>query len=94
MQTRLPEFYGLDPAKPLSVYRRNLPHWRQDGATYFVTFRLADSVPLDKVRQWRNERNCWYEARSLTSCEKVSHPRWGRRQPLSGFQVVTHYPGG
>ncbi len=25
----------------LYVYRRNLPHWRLTGATYFVTWRLA-----------------------------------------------------
>jgi len=24
----------------LSVYRRSLPHWRLDGATYFVTWRV------------------------------------------------------
>lgn len=25
-------------------YRRHLPHWQPDGATLFVTFRLADSL--------------------------------------------------
>ncbi|GIZ51800.1 transposase [Noviherbaspirillum aridicola] len=24
----------------LQIYRRNLPHWRSDGAIYFVTWRL------------------------------------------------------
>jgi putative transposase len=24
------------------VYRRKLPHWRRDGATYFVTWRVAE----------------------------------------------------
>jgi REP element-mobilizing transposase RayT len=40
------------------MYERHLPHWRQEGATYFVTFRLADSLPLTKLeelRQWRQE---------------------------------------
>ena len=27
------------------LYRRRLPHWRNDGVTYFVTWRLADSQP-------------------------------------------------
>ncbi len=27
----------------LTVYRGNLPHWRADGSTYFVTWRLAGS---------------------------------------------------
>jgi len=34
----------------------NLPHWRQDGAIYAVTFRLADSVPRQILEGWRIER--------------------------------------
>lgn len=77
MQAQLPEFYGRDPAKPLSIYRRNLPHWRQDGATYFVTFRLADSIPVAKARQWRTERHHWYEARGLT--KDLTDTEWQER---------------
>jgi len=33
-----------------------LPHWTQDGATYFVTFRLADSLPQAVVASWKRER--------------------------------------
>jgi REP element-mobilizing transposase RayT len=44
-----PGFQGLHPDKPLTVYQRHLPHWRQDGATYFVTFHLADSLPQAKL---------------------------------------------
>jgi REP element-mobilizing transposase RayT len=32
--------------------RGRLPHWEKDGATYFITFRLADSLPksvLDRI---------------------------------------------
>ena len=36
-----------DCERTLASYRRNLPHWRYEGATYFVTFRLNDSVPRD-----------------------------------------------
>ena len=28
----------------LKVTRRHLPHWTQDGSTYFVTFRVKDGV--------------------------------------------------
>src|ERR1019366_667968 len=47
-----PEAAGRMPAshfKPLNKeaeihkHRRRLPHWEQDGCTYFVTFRLADA---------------------------------------------------
>lgn len=33
----------------------NLPHWTREGATYFTTFRLADSLPSAAVNQLRSE---------------------------------------
>lgn len=39
--------------------RNHLPHWTQGGVTYFVTFRLADSIPAGLLRQWQNEREAW-----------------------------------
>jgi REP element-mobilizing transposase RayT len=36
-----------------------LPHWQQEGAVYFVTFRLADSVPKNLIEQWESERSTW-----------------------------------
>ena len=41
------------------VTRRNLPHWRRDGSIYWVTFRLADSLPQTKLIQLRAERDAW-----------------------------------
>jgi hypothetical protein len=38
-------FHGFDPQGEVNIARRRLPHWRQSGATYFITFRLADSLP-------------------------------------------------
>jgi REP element-mobilizing transposase RayT len=43
------------------VSRRNLPHWRRDGAIYWVTFRLADSLPQAKLAELRNERTAWLQ---------------------------------
>ena len=34
-----------------------LPHWRKDGAVYFVTSRLDDALPTSKVKEWLWERN-------------------------------------
>jgi putative transposase len=31
--------------RDLTIYRRRLPHWRQQGAVYFVTWRLAKQQP-------------------------------------------------
>ena len=44
-----PGFQGLREDQPLETYVRHLPHWRQEGATYFVTFRLGDSLPQNKL---------------------------------------------
>jgi REP element-mobilizing transposase RayT len=46
-------------------YRRNLPHLRTEGATYFVTFRLADSIPEDIAKQWEKDRNQWLQAHGI-----------------------------
>lgn len=37
-------------------YRRNLPHVQPPGASFFVTFRLAGSLPQSLVTQWKRER--------------------------------------
>jgi REP element-mobilizing transposase RayT len=36
-----------------------VPHWHQDGGTYFVSFRLADSIPQERLREWAAEREGW-----------------------------------
>jgi len=52
-------FRGLDPQQPIVQKRGHLAHWEQTGATYFVTFRLADSIPADVLSQWKCERAAW-----------------------------------
>jgi putative transposase len=36
-----------------------LPHWQQEGAVYFLTFRLADAVPDHLRTRWESERDAW-----------------------------------
>ena len=52
-------FQGLHDDLPLTVYEQLLPHWRQDGATYFVTFRLHDSLPQSKLQELRSIKADW-----------------------------------
>ncbi len=52
-------FRAMGPHAPAKITQRELPHWRQGGATHFVTFRLADAVPADLQRQWREELETW-----------------------------------
>jgi REP element-mobilizing transposase RayT len=35
----------------IGIRARRLPHWEATGATYFVTFRVADSLPRDVLQQ-------------------------------------------
>jgi REP element-mobilizing transposase RayT len=50
-------FIPFDQSRPASIRWRYLPHWRQEGATYFVTFRLADSLPASFVAETLHERD-------------------------------------
>lgn len=54
-----PGFQGLHPDKALRVYERHLPHWRQEGATYFVTAHLGDSLPEAQLRELQALREAW-----------------------------------
>ena len=54
-----PGFRGLDPNAPVKIYTRSLPHWRQKGATYFVTFNLADALPVNKRKELAAMRREW-----------------------------------
>jgi len=38
-------------------YKRNLPHYQPGNAVYFVTFRLADSLPGNLVKSLKEEYN-------------------------------------
>jgi leucyl-tRNA synthetase len=51
------KFY--DPSGETEKHQRNLPHWQQDGRTYFITYRLADSLPAEKLGKFRRERDQW-----------------------------------
>lgn len=53
------QFYYFDPSQPIGQLSGNLPHWRQEGVRYFVTFRLADSIPQGRLRQWQHEKENW-----------------------------------
>ena len=58
-------FRPFDPDGELRVYVRNLPHWRQSGASYFVTFRQDDSIPDRVLGEWKEVRRRWFLAHGL-----------------------------
>jgi putative transposase len=53
------ELKFFNPFAETLVGENRLPHWDQPGVTYFITFRLADSLPAPLLAQWREEREAW-----------------------------------
>lgn len=39
----------------VAYHHRNLPHYFVNNGTYFITFRLANSIPQDKLEQLKNK---------------------------------------
>ena len=50
-------FYN--PELPVRKHLNHLPHWQQDSAWVFITWRLADSVPAGLLETWRSDRDDW-----------------------------------
>ena len=49
----------FNPYQEIRYTENLLPHWQQEGAVYFVTFRLADAVPAHLRTRWEDERATW-----------------------------------
>jgi REP element-mobilizing transposase RayT len=64
-------FIPFNPVENVQRTRRALPHWFQEGRTYFVTFRLADSMPQEKREQLEAQRNAWMHAQGLKSLDEI-----------------------
>jgi REP element-mobilizing transposase RayT len=73
-------FQPFDRSQPVETTRRNLPHWQQEGTTYFVTFRLGDSLPQAKLKQWKQEREAWLE-RNPSPWSEAQQAEYAERFP-------------
>jgi len=80
---------GSTPPNPLLAglhFRGQLPHLKKAGTVYFVTFRLADSLPAHEIARLKHERKVileqaraakspltWHEEQQLLDwyCDKV-----------------------
>ena len=58
-------FHFFDPGAKVEVTRRNLPHWEQRDAYYFLTWRTADSIPLATLDRWHQERSEWLRQHAI-----------------------------
>ena len=69
------DFTEFDPASSIpcdtfSSYTRHLPHWRLPHAAYFVTFRLADSIPRAILAEIQREAEEWRKKGPLSDLEQ------------------------
>ena len=55
----------FDPHQEIDITWNNLPHWQQNEAWIFVTWRLADSLPAAKLRDWQEEKTIWLNLHPL-----------------------------
>ncbi len=88
MSESKPSSLPVSPNRLLSGFhfRGQLPHLKREGASYFITFRLADSLPAGEVARLKRERwvileqartarrpLTWHEEQQLLTwyCDKV-----------------------
>ena len=66
-------FNLFDPNSDLDIISgANLPHWFQPRATYFITFRTENSLPVDLIKRWHAERSAWLSQHGI----HTSMPDW------------------
>jgi REP element-mobilizing transposase RayT len=53
------ELRFFNPYAEIRFTANRLPHWQQEGAVYFITFRLADAVPHNLRTRLESEREAW-----------------------------------
>ena len=97
-------FRGFDERGTVRIYRHGLlPHWRQAGCTYFVTFRLADALPRAVLREFEYQRGIWLRRRGidpaapdaeggpakLSTADRRQYERWAAAT-LNRFLDVGH----
>lgn len=73
--------------------RKRLPHWEESPATYFVTFRLADSLPSAVLRKIEFERKDIVATAKAMDRELTVHERQ-RLAKLFGEKVESQLDAG
>ncbi|RBP36617.1 transposase IS200 family protein [Roseimicrobium gellanilyticum] len=65
-------FSFFDPVEPITITRGHLPHWDQTGATYFITWRTLDSLPLPVWNKLLSLRAAWLRTHKIDAQD----PEW------------------
>jgi len=49
----------FNPFAEIEISSHKLPHWNQSDCYCFVTWRLDDAMPKEKLDEWNQERDAW-----------------------------------
>jgi REP element-mobilizing transposase RayT len=63
----------FNPYNEIQIHTGNLPHWQQDNVWYFITFRLADSIPAEVAEQIKSEREIWLKNNKKNEKDEYSN---------------------
>jgi len=77
-----PPLVVANPFLPVEIHANRLPHWQQGETAQFVTWRLGDSLPPDKLELWKEEEDTWLRVHSEPWDEpskKEYHQRFSNR---------------
>ena len=76
-----PALRFFDPLTQTRKAGETLPHWQQDHVSYFITFRLAGSLPATMLRERKLERESWL----------VAHPEpWSTETEMKYHRLFSH----
>lgn len=85
----MPHFNPFPGFDSIERKHRNLPHWTYPGVTYFVTFRLADSIPKSALKEWEARKTDFLTSQAVSDPTELSpklqwkyRKRFGREYQL------------
>ena len=73
--------------------RGYLPHWERQGATYLVTFRLADSLPQSVLASYKAERQALL-AKAQAGGKTLSDAEQAQSNGLFSFRIQRYLDSG
>lgn len=57
----------------MNFYQRNLPHWQPEHAEFFITFRLANSLPKEAISKIKRIKNSHHKNTDKELTGETSH---------------------
>ena len=76
----------FDPKAESFISEHFRPHWSQAGAIVFITFRSADSIPVEVLDRWEREKSEWLR---LHGC--MSNRHWSEILPTLEVKLQNQF---